>query len=58
MMCPMCKKNYEPVLKRKTGKLIQDEFPTATKEQREQLISGVCSDECWDKMFGDVEIDE
>ena len=52
MKCPNCKKIYEPVLDRKTDKLIQNEFPDSTLEQREQLISGICSDKCWDEYLG------
>jgi hypothetical protein len=53
MICPNCKKEYEPILgKRRTSQLIQDEFPDATPEQREQLQTGICSDKCWDEWLG------
>nr|BDI55137.1 MAG: Zn finger protein [uncultured archaeon]BDI55242.1 MAG: Zn finger protein [uncultured archaeon] len=51
MICPICKKEYTPKLVRKTAELIQDEFPNATKEEREQLISSICSTKCWNKIF-------
>ena len=51
--CPNCKKVYEPELgERKSGALIQNEFPNALPYQREQLITGICSDECWDEFLG------
>ena len=45
--CPNCGKIYVPVLKRKDVKPIQEQYPNAPKWQREQLISGICSDWCW-----------
>ena len=52
MICPQCHKEYEPVLKRKTNLKIQDEFPNESAWKREQLISGICCDKCWDKYLG------
>jgi len=52
ILCPCCSKMYKPKLKRKTNELIHIEFPNATKEEREQLISGICSNECWNKFLG------
>ena len=53
MICPNCKKKYEPELKRKDKyKLIQDEFPNEPAWKREQLISGICSDKCWNEFLG------
>lgn len=55
MKCPVCKKIYKPVLERKLPEeKIQNEFSNAPAWQREQLISGVCSDECWDKLFANT----
>jgi len=55
MKCPICKKEYEPVLDilkyRQSGKKVQDVFPDATSIEREQLITGICSDECWEEIF-------
>lgn len=59
--CPHCGRNYTPDLAKEKdfkeksvewicGKLIQDVWPHATEIQREQLITGICSDECWDKV--------
>jgi len=50
--CPNCNKLYKPILKRKDGELIQVTYPNATKEQREQLISGICSNKCWEEFLG------
>lgn len=58
--CPMCHQfHYVEVNERdfyawQSGKLAQDAFPYLTAEEREMLISGICSD-CWDKMFGEEE---
>lgn len=35
----------------RNGALIQNALPTLTADQREVLISGICS-KCWNKMFG------
>ena len=58
IICPNCNKRYKPILTRKTDKLIQEEYPQATKEEREQLISGLCSDKCWREYLGLDEGDE
>ena len=50
--CPNCKREYKPDLERKDGELIQNTYPNATSEQREQLISGLCSSKCWNKFLG------
>lgn len=51
--CPQCLKNYFPILgERKTNMCIQDEFPRAKPYEREQLITGLCSDACWNKYLG------
>jgi len=51
--CPSCKKQYEPMLKREhPEQCIQQEFPNAPAWQREQHITGICSDECWDNFLG------
>ena len=52
IICPNCKKQYIPILERKTDKCIQNEYPNAPKWQREQLISGLCSDKCWNEYLG------
>jgi len=51
--CPNCGKVYEPVLARKhLDRLIQEEFPDAPAWQREQHLSGICSDKCWNEFLG------
>lgn len=53
MICPNCKREYEPKLQRKHPELtITDEFPEASPIEREQLMSGICSDKCWDEWLG------
>ena len=53
VQCPYCKKIYTPELgARRTNKNIQDEFPNAKPYQREQLVSGICSDRCWKEFLG------
>ena len=52
IICPNCKKEYKPILERKEKGLIQITHPKATTEEREQLISGLCSDKCWNAFLG------
>ena len=57
MRCPNCEREYEPELVKDTvgymnwqmGDLVQKAFPTALPYQREQLLTGICSDTCWAK---------
>lgn len=53
-ICPECKTHYFPELgeRRHPGVTIQQEFPNALPWQREQLLSGICSDKCWDNYVG------
>ena len=54
--CPNCGTTYKPVLDRKRPEmLIQEEFPKAPVWQREQHISGICSNECWEEFLGIAE---
>lgn len=66
--CPICEKYYVPFLAladpdfnenyshwQEGGPLIQKVWPRATAIQREQLQTGICSNECWDKVFSDDE---
>ena len=39
------------------GKLIQDAFPELSSDERELLLSGICS-ECWDKIFAEDNINQ
>lgn len=60
--CPVCKKEYTPELSKnheqlkkcQEGMLVQNAFPHATAIQREQLVTGICSDQCWDNLFKGV----
>ena len=53
--CPGCKRYtnlevpWEGLEARKAGAKIQDAFPDLPKENREQLITGICP-ACWDAM--------
>jgi hypothetical protein len=53
-VCPQCKKHYKPVLERPKGdnRPVDQIFPNAKLAEREQLITGLCSDECWNKYLG------
>jgi hypothetical protein len=56
VICPACKKEYTPILTRKHPELlIQQEFPNTPAWQREQLLTGICSDKCWNKFLGPEE---
>jgi len=53
--CPNCKKVYKPVLQRPENddRCIQVIFPDAQPWEREQLLTGICSDKCWDQFVGE-----
>lgn len=63
--CPQCKKRYIPELliidpqkfltayiNWNSGVKIQRAFPASQSWQREQLQTGICSNDCWDKFLG------
>jgi len=52
--CPNCGIEYVPELERPIGdnRNIQDIFPNEPSWKREQLISCICSDECWKQFLG------
>ena len=50
--CPVCRKTYKTEFDRKDDRLIQEQYPDEPAWKREQLISGICSQECWDTMTG------
>ena len=62
--CPSCGKTYVPDLLAQEGGaakfaswkrdhlLVQNVWPQATADQREQLLTGVCSSDCWDNFLG------
>jgi len=52
-ICPECKKHYRPALgERFSDSPIQVQFPKSTQVQREQLMTGLCSQKCWNKHLG------
>lgn len=53
-ICPNCKKAYWPTLGERKHEhlLIQEEFPDARPIEREQLLTGLCSDACWNAYLG------
>ena len=57
IQCPVCKKFYEPILKIPEGdnRNIQDIFPDSEPWEREQLISRICSEKCWEDGLGKEE---
>ena len=58
--CPFCGKAHEvevnemDYLDWQDGALIQDVMPYLSEQEREYLITGICS-ACWDKMFSEDE---
>lgn len=52
VLCPHCDKRYKPVLKRLDDRNLQEQYPNAERWEREQLISGICSQKCWDEYLG------
>lgn len=49
--CPNCYREYETDLERPPydDRPIQEIYPNAEPYQREQIISGLCSDQCWEE---------
>ena len=58
--CPFCGKTHSVWVNEidyyawEQGELAQDAFPYLSAEEREVLISGICSP-CWDAMFGSMD---
>jgi hypothetical protein len=52
--CSICHTTYLTELKRPDGddRPVQEIFPREPRWKREQLISGICSDECWREFLG------
>lgn len=59
--CPYCGKVQtvevpeKDYLEWKRGKLLHKAMPTLKPEERETLLSGICSD-CWDELFQEPDI--
>jgi hypothetical protein len=53
-ICPQCQKHYKPKFERPKGDrhCIQEILPDAKPFEREQLLTGLCSDACWKKYLG------
>lgn len=53
-VCPQCHRHYKPKLTRPEGdtRSINIIFPNAKPFEREQLMTGLCSDNCWRKYLG------
>ena len=57
VLCPNCKKKYKPILKRLGFESLLKQYPDSKPYEREQLISGLCSDKCWKEylsLAGDI----
>jgi len=52
VLCPNCKKKYKPILKRSGSESLLKQYPDSKPYEREQLISGLCSDKCWKEYLG------
>ena len=61
--CPFCGKENFLTLSAKDfnawqeGELVQNAFPYLDANERELLVSGICS-ECWEKTFGEDDEDD
>lgn len=55
--CPVCKGETKVQMERsqllawRNGVKVQRLFPEWTSIERETLMSGVCSDKCWDELW-------
>ncbi len=55
IVCPECKRRYKPDLAippASDNRAIQVIYPDAEVYQREQQLTGLCSDECYDAHLG------
>ncbi|MAE81512.1 MAG: hypothetical protein CMB80_02160 [Flammeovirgaceae bacterium] len=48
LFCPQCLKNYTPAFATK-----EQAMANGNAIEREQWITGYCSDKCWDECFGE-----
>jgi hypothetical protein len=59
--CPNCGKEYTVQVELskfnrwQAGEHIQNVWPEKTADEREQMITGICSDECWRNYLGPEE---
>ncbi len=59
--CPNCRQrntrmfDEDSYFNWRAGMLIQNAFPTQTLIEREFLMTGMCSDKCWNEYLGDEE---
>jgi len=52
-ICPQCGRHYQPVLGERDPRVpIQKQYPDADVWEREQLMTGLCSDKCFDEHIG------
>jgi len=51
-VCPNCHKRYYTELQRYTDKPVQEEWPDEPAWKREQLVSGLCGENCWNQFLG------
>jgi endogenous inhibitor of DNA gyrase (YacG/DUF329 family) len=58
--CPQCGKVYQTELERPEGdnRPIQQIFPDESRWKKEQLISGVCCQRCWNLYLWGVDSDK
>lgn len=57
IICPNCGKHYTPDLPippASDNRRIQEIYPHTQPYQREQLLTGICSDKCWDEFLGET----
>jgi len=58
MRCPNCRETNEIKLDDEkydrwiSGEHVQNVWPEKTPAEREQLITGICSDKCWNEYLG------
>ena len=52
---PELSKVYDTILDRFNDRPIQEQFPNSKPWEREQLITGICSDKCWNEFLGPEE---
>jgi len=53
--CPYCLKVYHPILEmpdKEDTRSMQKIYPKTKRWEREQLITGICCDRCWDSYLG------